>query len=219
MAGVYPLFAFAMNGEDAEYISRFEFGGENGGPSASTLSGLDVFSAYVRMLRADGRMTPPFYFTSRPPAPVDEAQKRAVLEARKKYSAPLAETYQQAAQQLAYLDQYGGNLLSQGVTSTPGASPSVPTRAIAGAANVLRPTTSGEGAGGSTRLWSSLEQLNEQTGVSSKDLDELANVGGPAASKKSEDAAPPTKLIDDALQEEILTMLGDNIEDGLGLTD
>ena len=216
MSGVYPLFAFAMNGEDAEYISRYEFNGEKGGPSANTLNSLDVYSAYVRMLRADGRMMPPFYFKSREPAPVDDRLRQTVLDLRKGYSALLAETYQQASQSLTYLDQYGGNLLSQGMTSTPGVSASAPTTAIARATNALRTATAGgDGTGGgASPAWTSLEDLGKDVDPTKVSESESR---GPVLAKGDASSEAPTRPIDDTVADDLMSVLGNDIDEMLKL--
>jgi hypothetical protein len=128
----------------------------------------------------------------------------------------LAETYQQASQSLTYLDQYGGNLLSQGMTSTPGVSASTPTTAIARATNALRTATAGgDGAGGgASPAWTSLEDLG-------KDVDPTkgpeSESRGPVLAKGDASSEAPTRPIDDTVADELMSVLGNDIDEMLKL--
>ena len=132
LSGVYSLFAFNMNGEDAEYISRLELSGEKGGPTADTLISLEPYKAYVRLEREDGRMSRPFYFESAPPPEVDELLAGRVKDMRAEYSFPYEVAHQKAMEMLTYFDRYGVTV------GTSGAGPaSAIAQAPAGATSTL----------------------------------------------------------------------------------
>lgn len=124
MSGVYSVFGFMMSGEDARYMSENELSERDGGPTASTLAGLEPFRAYARTVRADGRLTRPYYFVVAPPAQVNENQLQRVLEARRVYSTPREVARKETFASMAYLDQYGALLMSGGVGG--GAMPKQP---------------------------------------------------------------------------------------------
>lgn len=233
MSGVFPLFAFSMNGEDADYLSKNELSAKEGGPSADTLVSLDAYSAYVRMIRQDGKLTRPFFFTSRPPSEVDPATRRMVWERRQMYSAPLVETAAEASRMLNYLDTYGGNLLSGGVTSTPGVAPARPRSPMAEAANVLRSASRGQSgpggspvAGGNQGLWTSLEALGEDVpgagfdDVISSAMQGVAPVPGvPRTGEAGKGSGPSPLVQDDTVQEELEEVFGEDFDKALGLDD
>lgn len=131
LSGVYSLFAFAMNGEDAQYLARCELSQAHGGPDADTLISLEPFRAYVRLEREDGRMAHPFYFHSRPPPEADEPRAALVRRLRARYSLPMEEAADRARQMLASVQRYG-HLLGPS-----GPQDSRPDPALAGAAGVL----------------------------------------------------------------------------------
>ena len=73
MSGVYSLIAFAVNGEDASYLSKNELSAKFGGPSMDTLVSLDPHTCYARFMRQDGKLSRPFFFrTAMPVTPKDE---------------------------------------------------------------------------------------------------------------------------------------------------
>lgn len=116
LGGVQPLFAFNMNGEDAHYLSRNELGGGAGGPSPQTLTNLEPYRAYVRLVRDDGSVTTPFYYETAPPPEHDETVASGIWELRGRYSLRYEEAVSSAREKLAYLDRYGRTLLTQGDT-------------------------------------------------------------------------------------------------------
>ncbi len=118
LSGVYSLFAFNINGDDADYISRLELSRERGGPGADTLISLEPYKAYVRLEREDGRLSRPFYFESEPPPEKDEMMAERVRAMRAEYSLPHEVARQRAMEMLTYFDQYGATVLSSGVTSS-----------------------------------------------------------------------------------------------------
>jgi hypothetical protein len=156
LSGVYSMFAFNMNGDDAEYISRLELSKEWGGPSADTLISLESFKAYVRLEREDGRMSRPFYFESGPPPELDELLADRVKALRAEYSFPYEVAQQKANEMLTYFDRYGVTLGSAGVgtgsVQTQGALGAASTQA----ARVLLPAAKGSDVE---------EDLLEQTGM------------------------------------------------------
>jgi len=115
LSGVYSMFAFTMNGDDADYISKYELSRERGGPTADTLISLEPHKAYVRLEREDGRMSRPFYFESAPPREVDELLADRVRGLRAEYSFPYEVAHQKAMEALTYFDRYGVNVASVGV--------------------------------------------------------------------------------------------------------
>ncbi|MBM3122700.1 MAG: DUF87 domain-containing protein [Chloroflexi bacterium] len=115
LSGVYTLFGFNMNGDDAAYFSKHELSGERGGPTADTLISLEPHKAYVRLEREDGRMSRPFYFESAAPREVDELLAERVKRLRAEYSFPYEVALQRATQMLTYFDRYGISVGSTGV--------------------------------------------------------------------------------------------------------
>lgn len=197
LSGVYSLFAFNMNGDDADYISRLELSKERGGPTADTLISLEPYKAYVRLEREDGRMSRPFYFESEPPPEVDELLANRVKALRAEYSFPYEIAHQKATEMLTYFDRYGVTIGTAGV----GAG-SVRTKEVMGAAstqavNVLLPATKGGGVD---------EDLLEQAGMP-WDV-------GMEKEKETEEEAKPHKSI---LGKEIVSQEWDNFM-SVGLT-
>ncbi|MDF1500770.1 MAG: type IV secretion system DNA-binding domain-containing protein [Anaerolineales bacterium] len=115
LSGVYSMFAFAMNGEDAEYISRLELSGGLGGPSADTLAGLDLYAAYAKLVREDNRLGRPFYFLSAPAPDSSPFIAERVWKRRAEYSLPYEAAYKKALDMIGYFDRYGLTALSSGV--------------------------------------------------------------------------------------------------------
>ncbi len=106
-----------MNGEDADYLTKFEFGRQRGGPGAETLTNLEPFRAYVRLVREDGTVTPPFYFETAAPPEYDADLAKEVWSLRADYSLPYETVLLESRQRLAYLDRYAGVHLSDGAGS------------------------------------------------------------------------------------------------------
>ncbi len=113
LSGVYSMFAFNMNGDDAEYFSRLELSGDRGGPSADTLISLEPYKAYVRLEREDGRLSRPFYFESEKPPEQDVFLYERVKKLRAEYSLPYEEARQKAVDMLEYLNQYRSTMLNE----------------------------------------------------------------------------------------------------------
>lgn len=130
LSGVYSLFAFTMNGEDARYLARHELSQERGGPDPDTLISLAPFQAYVRLEREDGRMARPFWFHSRPPPPDDALRAAQIRRRRARYSLTASEAAAQARAMLAGIQRYG----QLGGEAPPDAQPDP---VAAGAAGVL----------------------------------------------------------------------------------
>ncbi len=118
LGAVQPLFVFQVNGEDAEYLSRHELSGERGGPSSTTLTNLEPYRAYVRLVQDDGRVTHPFYFETAAPPPFDGDLAAEVRALRAGYSLRYEEAVTSAERMQSYLDRYGRALLSQGDTGS-----------------------------------------------------------------------------------------------------
>ena len=114
LSGVYSLFAFNMNGDDADYISKLELSREKGGPAADTLISLEPYKAYVRLERQDGRLSRPFYFESAPPPEKDQVMAERVKSLRAEYSFPVEIARQKAVNMMTYFDQYGAKHMSTG---------------------------------------------------------------------------------------------------------
>lgn len=115
LSGVYSLFAFNMNGDDAEYISKLELSRERGGPAADTLISLEPYKAYVRLEREAGGLTRPFYFESEPPPEMDELLAERVRALRAEYSFPYEVAREKAMDMLTYFDRYGASVRTSGV--------------------------------------------------------------------------------------------------------
>ena len=122
LSGVYSLFAFNMNGDDAEYISKLELSRERGGPAADTLISLEPYKAYVRLERQDGGLTRPFYFESEPPPETDELLAERVRALRAEYSFPYEVAHEKAMDMLTYFDRYGATVRTSGSGAGSGAT-------------------------------------------------------------------------------------------------
>ena len=125
MSGVYSIFAFTVNGEDADYLSRNELSEKYGGPSRDTLISLDPYTCYARIMRRDGKLSRPFFFRTAAPVIPDPEIRQDVLDRRDDYARKKSEA---VSETLGYLDRvvkYGfyssGKMSSAG--SDPGSSP------------------------------------------------------------------------------------------------
>ena len=124
MSGVYSLFSFTVNGEDADYLSRNELSEKFGGPSRDTLISLDPYTCYARIMRQDGKLSRPFFFRTASPVVPETEIRQDVLDKRDDYARKKSEAVSEA---LGYLDRivkYGfyssGKAYSEG--SDPGSS-------------------------------------------------------------------------------------------------
>ena len=88
MSGVYSLLAFAVNGEDADYLSKNELSAKFGGPSMDTLISLDPYTCYARFMREDGKLSRPFFFKTATPVTTDESRFKEVMGRRANYAIP-----------------------------------------------------------------------------------------------------------------------------------
>ncbi len=131
LSGVYSLFAFTMNGDDAAYISKNELSGEKGGPSADTLISLEPHKAYVRLERQSGGLSRPFYFESEPPPEYDQLLADRVLKLRANYSFPYQAAMQNALEMLSIFDGHGRAMSTLGVHATQSQHPVYATRSPA----------------------------------------------------------------------------------------
>jgi hypothetical protein len=143
LSGVYSLFAFNMNGDDADYFSKYELSGDHGGPAADTLISLEPHKAYVRLEREDGRMSRPFYFESAPPREVDELLTDRVKRLRAEYSFSYEVAHQKAMQMLTYFDRYGVAVASVGAGVSAAVRQGTMGATSTQAASVLLPATKG----------------------------------------------------------------------------
>ncbi len=110
LSGVYSLFAFTMNGEDAAYISKNELSGEKGGPSADTLISLEPHKAYVRLERHSGGLSRPFYFESEPPPEFDRLLADRICQLRANYSLPYEVALRNALGMLSIFNENGWSI-------------------------------------------------------------------------------------------------------------
>ncbi len=117
LSGVYSLFAFTMNGEDAAYISTKELSGEKGGPTADTLLSLEPHKAYVRLERQAGGLSRPFYFESEPPPEFDQLLADHICGLRASYSLPYETAMQGALEMLMVFEEYGQTISNRGIRS------------------------------------------------------------------------------------------------------
>jgi len=116
-SGVHSLFAFLVNGEDADYLTKYEFGRDKGGPGAETLTNLEPYRAYARIVREDGTVAAPFYFETAPPPEFDARLAEEVRAMRAQYSIPYETAEREARERLTYLDRYAGTHMSDGAGS------------------------------------------------------------------------------------------------------
>jgi hypothetical protein len=116
-SGVHSLFAFLVNGEDADYLTKYEFGRDKGGPGAETLTNLEPYRAYARIVREDGTVAAPFYFETAPPPEFDANLAEEVRAMRAQYSIPYETAEREARERLTYLDRYAGTHMSDGAGS------------------------------------------------------------------------------------------------------
>jgi hypothetical protein len=135
-SGVHSLFAFLVNGEDADYLTRYEFGRDKGGPGAETLTNLEPYRAYARIVREDGTVAAPFYFETAPPPEFDARLAEEVRAMRARYSIPYETAEREARERLTYLDRYAGTHMSDGAGSMRARSAASPVKG-SGARSVL----------------------------------------------------------------------------------
>jgi hypothetical protein len=114
MSGAHSLFAFLMNGEDADYLTRYELGRQKGGPGPETLTNLEPYRVYARMVRQGGTLTHPFYFRVAAPPEYDADLAEEIWRARAGYSMPYQLALQDARRMLNYLDRYAVTPMSTG---------------------------------------------------------------------------------------------------------
>ena len=102
LSGVYSIFSFTVNGEDADYLSRNELSEKFGGPSRDTLISLDPYTCYARIMRRDGKLSRPFFFRTASPVVPDPEVRQVVLDRRDDYARKKSEAVSEA---LGYLDR------------------------------------------------------------------------------------------------------------------
>lgn len=107
MSGVYSLFSFTVNGEDADYLAENELSDTFGGPTRDTLISLDPYTCYARIMRKDGKLTRPFFFHTAEPVASNPVIRREVLDERDKYARKRSEAVAEAAEYLNRIEQYG----------------------------------------------------------------------------------------------------------------
>lgn len=124
LSGVYSLFAFTMNGEDAAYISAKELSAEKGGPTADSLISLEPHKAYVRLERQAGGLSRPFYFECKPPPEYDQVLATRIYGLRANYSLPYEYAMQDALEMLMVFEEYGQTIRTRGIHPTQSRFPS-----------------------------------------------------------------------------------------------
>jgi hypothetical protein len=187
-SGVHSLFAFLMNGEDADYLTRYELSRDKGGPGPDTLTNLEPFRAYVRMVREDGGLTRPFYFESAPPPPYSSFAADEIWKKRAAYSIPYDAALREARAKISYFDRYAGRTFSQGSGAAKGSrsSPSSRTTEIA---SVLLDGGAGEGT--------LADSISDAAGSPWGDGSEESPVQGEREGEKVADASRPDPLVGD----------------------
>ena len=131
MSGVYSIFAFTVNGEDAEYLSSHELSEKFGGPSRDTLISLDPYTCYARIMRQDGKLSRPFFFRTASPVIPDPDIRIDVLDMRDDYARKRNEAVAEALDYLDRIEKY--RFYSSGqitVTGSDGDSSVIPGRGI-----------------------------------------------------------------------------------------
>ncbi len=106
MSGVYSLLAFAVNGEDADYLSKNELSAKFGGPSMDTLISLDPHTCYARFMRKDGKLSRPFFFKTAKPVIPDKNNFDEVMGRREEYAIPKKEAIENALGYLHRVEEY-----------------------------------------------------------------------------------------------------------------
>ena len=106
MSGVYSIFSFTVNGEDADYLSRNELSEKFGGPSRDTLISLDPYTCYARIMRQDGKLTRPFFFRTASPVVPDPDIRLDVLDKREKYARGKKAAISDALRYLERIEKY-----------------------------------------------------------------------------------------------------------------
>ena len=106
MSGVYSIFSFTVNGEDADYLSRNELSEEFGGPSRDTLISLDPYTCYARIMSRDGKLTRPFFFRTASPVIPDPDIRLDVLDMRAKYARKKKAAVSDAMRYLQQIEKY-----------------------------------------------------------------------------------------------------------------
>ncbi len=107
MSGVYSIFSFTVNGEDADYLSRNELSEKFGGPSRDTLISLDPYTCYARIMRRDGKLSRPFFFRTSAPVVPDSDIRQNVLDRRDDYARKKSEAVSEALRYLDRVVKYG----------------------------------------------------------------------------------------------------------------
>ena len=126
MSGVYSLFSFTVNGEDADYLSRNELSEKFGGPSRDTLISLDPYTCYGRIMRPDGKLTRPFFFRTAAPASPAPDIRQELLDRRERYARKKQEAVAEALGYLDRIEEY--RFYSSGRLYSDGTDAEVPSR-------------------------------------------------------------------------------------------
>jgi hypothetical protein len=187
LSGVYSLFAFTMNGDDAAYISKHELSGEKGGPTADTLLSLEPHKAYVRLERQAGGLSRPFYFEGEPPPEYDQLLTDHICGLRANYSLPYEDAMQGALEMHMVFEEYAHSISTLGIHSSQSRLPL--DSACSRAAHIMLTdlkTDVVEGASHSIDLsWS--EMLGEQEICDNTDASQhLASKGGITAEERQD---------------------------------
>jgi hypothetical protein len=86
--GVYSMYVFAVNGQDALYLSEREFAKGAGGPGKSAMTSLELYHCYVRIPGRGTGYSKPFLMNVRTPLYFDPANYAENMHRRADYSLP-----------------------------------------------------------------------------------------------------------------------------------
>ncbi len=118
LGGSHSLFAFRVNGEDAEKLAEEEFRMEDGGVDPTTLTQMPPYHLWASLVGPGGDKIPPFSLRVLPPLVCSEDQIQEALAARASYSTPASIAARRGMDSLTYLRDSFGRVLSEGAGSS-----------------------------------------------------------------------------------------------------
>ena len=136
MSGVYSIFSFTVNGEDADYLSRNELSEKFGGPSRDTLISLDPYTCYARIMRQDGKLTRPFFFRTASPVVPDPDIRLDVLDMREKYARGKKAAISDALRYLERIEKYRFYYAGDNNINTEGSDGKIPDSSGSGISDI-----------------------------------------------------------------------------------
>lgn len=117
LGGSHSLFAFRVNGEDAEKLAEEEFRIEDGGVDPTSLTQMPPYHIWASMVGPRGEKIPPFSMRVLPPLGCSKEQIQEALAARASYSTPASVAARHGMDSLTYIRDSFGRVLSEGTGS------------------------------------------------------------------------------------------------------